>query len=71
VGWRHRVLELRKLLHLEHDHGFVDDLEQRVGEAGAAIEEIALEKVEQQKLDQGPGRQAVEEPFWWKRRQSK
>jgi len=52
---------LLQLLHLEHDHGFVDGLEQGVGEAGTALEETALEKVEQQKLDQGPSGQAVEE----------
>ncbi len=36
-------------------------MEQGVGEAGPAVEEAALEHVEQQKLDQGPGGQAVEE----------
>ena len=57
----HGGLGLLQLLHLEHDHGFVDGLEQGVGEAGTAVEEAALEHVEQQELDQGAGGQAVEE----------
>ena len=50
-----------QLLHLEHDHGFVDGLEQGVGQARAAVEEATLEHVEQQELDQGPGGKAAEE----------
>ncbi len=50
-----------QLLHLEHDHSLVDGLEKGVGEAGTAVEEAALEDVEQQKLDEGAGGQAVEE----------
>ncbi len=60
LRWKRR-LRLLQLLHLEHDHGLIDALQQGVGEAGAAIEEAALEDVEQQELDQGPSRQAVEE----------
>jgi len=56
-------LGLLQLLHLEHDHGFVNGLEQGVGEAWAAVEEAALEDIEQQELDQRPGGQSVEKLF--------
>ncbi len=36
-------------------------MEQGVGDAGTAVEEAGLEDEEQQEIDQGPGRQAVEE----------
>jgi hypothetical protein len=58
---RSRKLRLLQRLHLEHDHGFVDGLEQAVGEAGAAVEEAALEERNEQELDEGPGGQSVEE----------
>jgi len=57
----HGGLGLLQLLHLEHDHGFVDGLEQGIGEAGTAVEEAALEDVEQQEFGQGPSGQAVKE----------
>jgi hypothetical protein len=50
-------------MNLEHDHGFVDALEQGVGKARTAIEEAPLEAIEQQELDHGPSRQSVEELF--------
>jgi hypothetical protein len=38
---------LFELLNLEHDHGFVDALEQGVGKTGASVEEATLKDVEQ------------------------
>ena len=49
-----------KFLHLEYDHGFVDALEQGVGEAWATIAEATFDDIEQQELDQGPSGEAVE-----------
>jgi len=39
-------LGLLQLLHLEHDHGFVDALEQGIGETRAAVEEATFQDIE-------------------------
>lgn len=46
LWWKRRLL-LFQLLHLEHNHGFINALQQGVGEAGAAIKKAAFEDVKE------------------------
>ena len=50
-----------KLLHLEHNHGFVDGLEQGIRKARPTIEEAALEDVKQKEFEQRSSGEPVKE----------
>ena len=49
-----------KLLNLEHDMEFVNTLQQRVGEAGSAVEETSLKEIKPNKLKNRPKREHIE-----------
>src|SRR5690348_10672906 len=57
------LLGALQLLRLHDDHVFVQRLQHRVLQPGAAVEEATLAEVEQQELEEGALRQAIEEPL--------